>query len=750
MLDKPAGTESAAGPHPERTRPGEPVTAGRDTPGLTAVFAVLRRRKLSFLACTLLLPLCALVAIHQITPRYTATGTLIYEPSEYKVRELQSILRVDPTTDAVMASQAEILHSLHIAQRVAERGNLYASPEFNQALRLPGPWHQAWAGLRGLLGMEPEPDAPDAPVPGPMLDDARNATMLAVQAALHASAVKFSRVIEVTFTAEDRVVAAAAVNNAMDVYIKDQYAAKQRAVRRATEWLEKRAVELRAEVRRSEDRIAAYRAERGLSQGMHATMDAEQMTHLSEDLVKARGELANAEARLDAARGRTGAAAQAAIAPSVVQLRTQQDQLSTQLQGLQTRVGARHPEAESLRRQLAEAQRGVTAEIQRVIAATDADLRAARERVGALEQNLRQASVEADHNAQAQIPLNAIMRDAEASRAQLQAVLERIQQTAQQAAIETPEAHEISQALPPERPSWPRTAPMLAASVAVGIVLGLLLVYAMHLADPTVNSGAELRAATGLACFALLPQVGGRALGPLRVEEYVVRRPLTAFAEQMRGLRAGLWLGAHRPGIVAVTAARPAEGKTIVTLCLARSARMSGERVVAVECDLRQPTFVRRLQGEGAARDTGPGLADLLRGEATLEAVLRKDSLTGMAYVPAGKPGGDALGLFMSEAMGRMLQALRQDYDLVLLDAPPVQATTEARVIAALAEATLLCVRWRSTPRAVVAHAIELLQETHANLVGTVLTRVDPKAHVRSGHADGEVYHRRYRPYRRE
>lgn len=742
MLDKPDGTASAPVPRQERSRQPDPVIHGHDTIGLAAAVAVLRRRQRPFLLCAVLLPLCALIALHQVTPLYTATGTLIYEPSEYKVRELQSILQSDPITEAVMASQAEILHSLRIAQRVAERGNLHDDPEFNAALRPPGLLHRSITALRTLLGMEPEPEAEPA-APGPRLDDSRNTTMLAVQAALHANAVRFSRVIEVTFTAQDRVTAAAAVNNAMDVYIKDQYAAKQRANRRATEWLEKRAGELRAEVRAAEDRIATYRADRGLSQGMHAGMDAEQISHLSEDLVHARGELANAEARLDAARGRAGASAQAAIATSVVQLRAQQDALTAQLQGLQARVGPRHPESEALRRQLAEVERTVAAEIRRVVAATEADLRAARGRVAALEQNLHAAQQDADRNAQSQIPLNAIMRDAEASRTQLQAVLERLQQTAQLTAIETPDAHEISQALPPTRPSWPRTLPMLAGATAAGLALGLLLVYALQLADPTLNGSADLRAATGLPCFALLPQVAARALRGLAVEEYAVRRPLTAFAEQLRTLRAGLWLGAHHPRVIAITAARPNEGKTAVALCLGRSARMSGERVVVVECDLRQPTFLDRLRGE-----PGPGLADLLRGEASLETVLRKDSLTGMAYVSAGKPGGDVLGLFMSEAMGRMLQDLRQDYDLVLLDAPPVQATSEARVVAAIADATLLCVRWRSTPRAALTYSIELLEETHANLVGTVLNRVDPRAHVRSGQADAEVYHRRSRrPY---
>ena len=740
MLDSPA--EIAGAEHvPGR---GSPAPAPADD-GLNvrAVISVLRRRTVPLALCIVLVPLFSLMAIRQMTPRFTATGALLYEPSQYKVRELQSILQADPTTDAIMASQAEVLQSLRIAQRVAERGNLYDSPEFNPALRSPGFRQRAMNALRWLLGMEVNEPA-DARLPGPMLAADRNATMVAVQAALHAGTVRFSHVIEVTFTAEDPVVAAAAVNNAMDVYVKDQFAAKHRAVDRATEWLEKRAGELRVEVRRKEDQIASYRADNRLSQGMHAATDTEQISHLTEDLVKARGDLASADAKLDAARGRAGAGALAAIAPSVVQLRAQQEQLAGQLQAQQSRLGANHPDAESLRRQLADIQRSVTAETVRVVEATQSERRAAAERVAALEADLRTAQTEADRAAQVQIPLNAIMRDADAARSQLQAVLDSIQQTAQQAVLETAEAHEISQALPPALPSWPRTVPMMAAAGASGVLIGLLLVYLLQLADTTLHSGEDARAATGLPCFALLPEINKRALGHLRMDEYVVRRPLTAFAEQIRGLRAGLWFGANRPRIIAITAARPGEGKTLLTLSLGRSAQLAGERVIAVECDLRRPTFARRLGAEGDL-----GLADLLKGEASLADIVRKDVVTGMAYLPSGRPGGDILHLFMSEAMAQLLVTLRAQYDLVLLDAPPAQAMTEARVVAAVADATLLCVRWRSTPRDVLQLALSLLLEAHATVIGSVLTRVDPRTHVRSGYADAEVYHRRYKPYYR-
>ena len=88
-----------------------------------------------------------------------------------------------------------------------------------------------------------------------------------------------------------------------------------------------------------------------------------------------------------------------------------------------------------------------------------------------------------------------------------------------------------------------------------------------------------------------------------------------------------------------------------------------------------------------------------------------------------------------------------EKYTLIVLDSPPVQAITEARVLGAIADAAILCVRWRATPRDVVGHALELLEDANAQVAGIVLTRVDPRVHVRSGYADAEVYHRRYKAY---
>jgi polysaccharide biosynthesis transport protein len=696
-----------------------------------------------------LAPLITYVAASQFTPRYTATGSLIYDAAEYKLRELQSILRVDPITDAVMATQAEVLRGMPVVEQVANWLNLHTNPEFNTSLLRPSLPRRALAAAQRMvrhfiLGLAVTPEAADD-VPGPKMDPVRNATLHAIQAALIVTPLKSSRVLEVSFTAENPVIAAAAVNDAMDIYVKSQLSAKYGAVMRAREWLERRAKELRTEVQHSEDAIAKYRASNGLVEGMHAGLDTERSSLFTEDLVRARSALAAAEGRLDAVSGRAGAAAQAAIAPSVAPLRARQGQLTAQLQSMMGRLGTSHPDVQSLRTQLVEADRTLAAEGIRVVTAIEADVRADRQRVATLEQILRDVRARIEQESQAQIPLNAMQRDAEASRALLQAVLERMQQTAQQSGVEAPDAHEISLALPPDKPSFPRINQWLMASAVFGIALGLLLVYLFELADQTFHTGDDIRTVLGLPCLALIPRIAEHKPNHAGVEDCTAGKRYSPFAEQMRALRASLSIQQDRPRVIAITAARPKEGKTTVTHALARLAATNGERVIVIDCDLHESPFEPSMHN-----DPNPGLRDYLQEQVLLGEVVRKDRATGIDYIPGGTSGANALGLPTSGGMARLLQTLRQDYDLVLLDTPPTQAVTDARILAGLADATVLCVRWRSTPRDAALHALKLLEEAHANVVGAALTQVDANVHVRSGYADAEVYHPRYGGYFRE
>src|SRR5271165_1788722 len=255
--------------------------------------SAIRQRRYTLLATMLAVPFSAGLILQQITPQYTATGSLIYQASDY-----QGTLRQDPITEATMASQAEVLQSLRIAQKVAERDDLFSDPAFNASLRPPGLLRRTLTGVQHLLGMDDEVGLDDS-APGPVRDRAHDLTMLAVQAALHATTVRFSHVVEVTFVAADPVVAATAVNNAMDAYIKSLYAEKHQKIDQGTAQFEAQARTLRATVQQYEEKIANYRTDHDLSRGIHAGTDTEQITRLSEELATARAERAGADGKLD-------------------------------------------------------------------------------------------------------------------------------------------------------------------------------------------------------------------------------------------------------------------------------------------------------------------------------------------------------------------------------------------------------------------------------------------------------------------
>ncbi len=724
MLDKTAGQGRDA---LYAAHPGMPAADGY-RPSVRALIEVLRRRKLPFLACLVVVPAIAALALHRVTPLYTAVGALIYEPGRYRSQELQSVLQTGPTTEAVMASQAEVLHGLRLIEPMAQRLDLFSNPEFNASLRRPSMVQRLLARVALLRA----PPSRDDAASGPPVSSPRNQVLLAAQRAVTVRPLNNSHVMEVTFTASDPALTAAAVNTLMDIYVKAGLAAKYSAVDKARAWLERRAAELRSELRKQEDRIASYRADNGLVQGVHAELDVENISQLEEALAKARADLANALGKLNAAQN--GGGGEAPLAPSVIQLREQGASLAAQLQEMSTRLGPRHPDVLGVQRELRAVQSQEAAETARVVAATQAEVRAAQDRVQALEKDLAASHARVDESAVAQVPLSLMQRDADALRGLLTGVLQSLQETGQQAAVEMPDAHEVSLAPPPQNPSYPRAGPILAGSVASGLMLGLFFVYLLEINDTTIASGEDVRMALRVPCFALVPNLGRRVLGRMRAEDYAALRPLGGFAEQMRGLRTGLWLGAARPRTVSITAARPGEGKTTVALALGRVAALSGERVMLLDCDLRRPSIGRLLGGDGEQ-----GLAEVLSGAAELEAVIKKDPLTPMSYMPAGATGPGAVGLFMSGKMAELIGALRDEYDLVVMDAPPALAVSDTRLIAHLADATLFCARWRHTPREVARNAIALLEDADASVVGVALTRVDARVHWRSGYPDADA-----------
>lgn len=681
-----------------------------------------RRHWRLVLFCAFILPAIAALALSRQPTLYTATGTMLYNPIDFAPRLLRGVELGDRGTDAVMASQSAVLTSADLAHHIAVSLNLAANPIYNPTLRKRSVWQK-------LTGQHPkQPDQDD------LTEE--------VQRQLAAQSISSSRILQVSFTSPDAALAARAANLAMTLYLDRQLQSRFAALQTAQDWLTQRARAVQQQLAATQSKIAQAQAKAGLSQGAQASLSDETASRLTEALVSARTALAESQARVETLSGPDQASDDAAIAPELLPLRSQESDLQAQLGALTTSFGPHYPQVIQVQRSLARVQAQIADAIARQIAASRAAAHAAAAQVASLQAMLDRTRQNAARESFAAAPINGLQQQAGAEQSLLRGLTEQMETLASQNALAQPDARILSPAFAPHKPSAPHRLLILAGSGLLGLTLGLFAAFAAEALDGTFRSGGEIRSSLGLACFALLPEIPKRLLAGQSIAAYARSAPFSPFAEQLRALRASLWLGRTGRQIIAVTAARPDEGKTTLTIGLAIAAARSGEKILAIDCDVRQPSFETTFNLGGA-----PGLTDYLAGRARFAEIIHIDPGSGLAIIPAGTIAFDALSLFMSDAMTQLMAELRSAFDLILLDVPPAFALAEARVLAHLADAALLCVRWHDTPRRVVMASLTLLHEANVRIIGTALTRVDPAAHSRSGFPDAELYHPRYGGY---
>jgi capsular exopolysaccharide synthesis family protein len=681
--------------------------------GVAEQFLLLRRRWWIIVATIILITAAAALYISRLPTTYTATGVLFYDPADAVTPGDPLAVQAadEETEDAVTASQAEVIASLPAAAAIAAQLHLSADPAFNPALRKPGWPFSLWRHA------PPQQTSPDL-------------VTLAVQRALNVAVEPGSRILTVAFNGTDPNVAAAAANLAMQIYLDHERRGQVAALDEAQSWLQANATQLQAQLNVAETQLAQARAAAGLVAGPQASLTTETASGLAASLVTARATLAEDQARLDAS-----APGEAAVSPNLQPLRKEQADLSAQIQSLSGAYGADYPALAAARASLAVINSQIADETGRELAAAKAAVAADQAQITSLQTALATARNQSQMEDAESAPIRVLQDRADAARDMLHNVTLQAGELAQEASLTRPDAKIISQASPDEAPATAHRALILAAASSLGLCLGVLLAGLAEALDTSFRSGGDMRAQTGLPCLAQVPEIRDPRMA-------VLAAPFSIFAEQIRALQTGISLAGPDCQIIAITAARPGEGKTTLTVALGRALAASGRRVIALDGDIRQPSFDPIFDLAGA-----PGLTDHLACLAAVDAVIRHDKLSPLDVIGAGGQANAALSLFQSAAMPALLHVLRLRYDVILIDVPPAFALAEGRVLARMADAAVLCVRWGSTPRPVVAAAMQLLQEANVRLLGAALTRVDAARHGRSGFPDAEIYQPRYGGY---
>ncbi|MGO8869352.1 MAG: GumC family protein [Alphaproteobacteria bacterium] len=708
---------------------------------------LLRRHRWLILGTAAAITALTAAYVFSVTPLYRAEAKVLVEGDKGQSLNLQGLVPGAQPDLTAIETQAAIIASSELASKAVDRLHLVDDPRYNPELRPSGGGLLARAGrvfgwLGGLFGGgEPKADAASAEL-------LHEAIINRYLAGLRVVPDEKSRVISVAYDSPSPDFSARAANTAAALYV-EQAAPKPDSTAKSAGPAGASATELGDRVAAAERRLAEFHSS---SAGAgNALIYQQQLARLDGDLSQLRLDIADAKAKSDQAQQLAASdkamSVETPIDDAVVQdLRQQYNKLQADLAELRTEYTDSHPKVQEVLAQQAELRGKIRAELGKVAQT----LRSQYDQLKAREQKLMQdeSRLQAKINEQsgAEAKKAALESDVKTSRELYQAMLARINQqpSADGEKARQPATRIISEAAVPTSPVYPQKAATVGAAFGLSLVIGILLALVIEYVESGFRTRSELESRTGLAVLGLVP-LAPKSANPKPPHMRALDEPNSTYGEAIRSLRSALLQprGGYRPRVIMVTSSIPGEGKTSTAVSIATTAARARLKTILVECDVLRPSLYNALHCS-----IGPGLGDYLAGRARIEEVVRVDPVSGAHYITAGDPMPSASELLDSEGLRLLVTGMREIYDLVVIDSPPVLAVSDTVVVQRLVDETVFLVRWKKTPRDIVFAALRQIAESGGTIAGLALTQVDVRKHSIyefGKHAD--KYYSAYRSY---
>lgn len=719
---------------------------------LRALLLVLWRRKWVIVNTAVFVLVLATLVVFQLTPRYTASAMLAIETRQNSVVDLEAVMSGMGTDQAAIKTEIDVLKSRRLVGKLVDDMQLVKDVEFNSDLNtkrsllsylnplsyLSDEWQAAILGRDADTRSEEE------------IQEAQRAKVIdAVLQNLAVSNPPRSYTLNLSFESVDPKKAARVVNRLADLYLVDQLEVKFEATQRANEWLNERVAQLRSKVRSSEEAAQQFRERHQLVQTRsEGLVNEQQLAQINTQLVTAKTELARIEARQrqieqNVREGRIEESGLLEVlqSPLIQRLKEQESEVQRDRAELATRYGPKHPKMLNVQAELADIKDKIAFEIDKIVASIRGEAEVAKIRVQTLEENLDKLKSESFEVSRAQVQMRELDREVEANRVLLQTFLTRFKETSTQDGMQQADARIISKADVPLWASFPKKKMILLLVAFVGVVAGIGLTFLLEALDNGYRSHDQLRQDLQLRGLGMVPLVDKSVLKDKKPEDYIAERPTSSFAEAHRNVHASLMFSGadgRTPKVLAVTSSVPGEGKSTLTLCLAQILGRTGLKVLVVECDLRRPVFRQRMD---VSKDKHLSVNDILAGNARQSGKsIYKDANTGIHLLWAERTE-DPQERFTSAEFSHFLSEARKQYDLVLLDTPPIMAVADAMIVARHAESVMFAVQWEATPKGIVKTAVKQLAQTNIPIAGAVMTQVNVKRHRGYGYGDHGYYY---------
>jgi len=716
---------------------------------------VIQRYKWRVLALAVLVSICTALYLSSESPLYRASATLLIEADQAQAVAFDSVQGLDSNRKEYYLTQFEILKSYSIAETVYDRLNLQQQPSFQKG--------ESWKGMLVSYLLEVLPslnyfvmeDSVDSEftenigagyingvsqvgseISREELESQKQkrARLRQFSKSLIVTPIRKTQLVKLSYDSEDPVLAALIANAVGEAYIAQDLAVKSSINKNAAHWLRKRLEDLRESLDVSESRLQLYRKEQNIidlqdrgGRGLTGLVSNE-LEQTSRQLIEAKNEVNQLRSIVRAVNeygvkniDKLESIPEITSHPVIQNIKNLKVKAKLKVSELSQIYGRKHPDLIAAKSELYTVNKHLTIQISKLVTGLGRDLKMKQSNVAALQREYKKIQGEFQDVIGKDNEYQKLVRDVESNRKLFNTFLERSKETALTSDFNAAVARFTDRAHTPNKPITLSPKILVIIAFVLTVILHITYLLVKEYLTDNFNSVGDIETKLGLPVLGVLPKVSRKRNQDLD-PHYFFDENGRQFSESIRTLRTSFLLaqGQRVNQVVGIISSQPNEGKSTTATNIAFSLAQI-EKTILIDADMRKPSLAKNFN---IPKDK-PGLAQLLTGESNLSDCITVDKISGAHILVCGSTPKNAQELLSSKRFKQLLESLRQSYDRIIIDTPPIQAVSDSLIISLHTDAIIYVIKSESTRVRLVQNGVRRLAKVDANLVGIVMNHVN-------------------------
>ncbi len=713
-----------------------PATGSAEESGqlISEVFKYLRiisKHRWLIASITLLSFMITAIVTLMMTPLYTATASIQIEREVAKVFQQGELEVQDSAGLDFYNTQEQLLGSRSLAERAVDAMDLTKDSAFN-ADQQPPLFEMVLWQINYLLWGNTDSAASDKKEEKASAEN----TVEMLRNGLSIEIVRGSRIAAIRFTHPNPSVAMRVANGFAETFIKNNLDRRFEATAYARAFLEERLAQLKIKLQDSEKQLVAYADNKGIMSlsGGKTVVDSD-VEAVAQKLTEARYEKIRTELmwkRVENAGGME--ISEIRNNETVQENRKLRSELAAEYQEKLNVFKNSYTNMVKQQRKITELDKQLDQAVKAVKSDIKSAYEAAKISVAMLEDTLAKGKDTLMQQRNLSIQLNILQREGDTNRQLYDGLLQRYKEIGVAGGIGTNNISFVDRAQEPLIPSSPKLLRNLVAGLLAGLLLGCGAAVGLSFLDETFKTPEDVQQEVGVPVMGIIPVTHTQ-------EDFrtTLSDQRSTISEAYRSLSANLQFSTPDglPSSLLITSTMPGEGKTSTTIGVSSTLGRMGLTVLIIDADMRKPSIHKQLD-----LSNDQGLSNYLTGHMKAEDMLQMTSIQNVYAITSGPLPPSAPELLSGTRMADLVEAARDAYDIVIVDAPPVIGLADAPLLSTATEATLIVVAANSTKRSAARFAVKRIQAVRSHIIGSVLNKFDKReAGYGYGYGYGNYYY---------